>query len=156
MASSISLNQAEDAANRRPRLIIPGLAGFYDSVQPYCYPLLRFITGAMLLPAGWSKLWGGLDPVVASMVKNGIAPAVPMAIWIITIESLGAVSIAIGLFTRFWAAALAIEMAVIAQVYWPNGYFRAEPFLMWGIVSLIVALRGGGKLSVDRVIGWEL
>ena len=30
----------------QPRLIIPGLAGFYDWIDPYTYPLMRFIVGA--------------------------------------------------------------------------------------------------------------
>jgi hypothetical protein len=47
-------------------------------------------------------------------------------------------------------------MAVIVYRYVPDGYFRVEPFLMWGIVSVLVALRGGGRFSVDRLIGREL
>jgi hypothetical protein len=30
------------------RLLIPGLAGFYQAVAPYSYAMIRFITGAIL------------------------------------------------------------------------------------------------------------
>jgi hypothetical protein len=45
-----SLGRTPDADTSRPQLLIPGLAGFYDAVGPYSYPLLRFITGALLFP----------------------------------------------------------------------------------------------------------
>ena len=47
----------------------------------------------------------------------------------------------------------------IVSIYWPKygwtgpGY---EYALVWGVVMLAVALRGGGPYSLDRVIGSEL
>ena len=64
---------------------------------------------------------------------------------------------AIGLFTRFFAAGIAIQMAVIAfVVQMPRGFARMEMFLLWGIVMFAIALRGGGPYSLDREIGKEL
>jgi uncharacterized membrane protein YphA (DoxX/SURF4 family) len=64
--------------------------------------------------------------------------------------------IALGFLTRFWAAALATEMAVISLVQTPNGYPRVEQFLLWGFLAFVVALGGGGRCSINRSVGWEL
>ena len=144
-------------AERRPRLIIPGLGCFYDRVAPYCYPLVRFAVGAIIIPNGWGKLTGDFGAVVASMAKQGFQPASVFAALVIATETLGGLCVAIGFFTRFWAAAIAIEMAVLTfVVQWNNGYPRVEQFLLWGILAFVVALRGSGRCSVDRMIGWEL
>jgi hypothetical protein len=29
-------------------------------------------------------------------------------------------------------------------------------FLPWGFIAFVVALRGGGRCSIDRMLGWEL
>jgi hypothetical protein len=48
-------------------------------------------------------------------------------------------------------------MAVLTfYVQWHNGYGRVAVFALWGIVAFVVALRGGGRCSVDRLIGREL
>lgn len=65
------------------------------------------------------------------------------------------------MFTRFFAAAVAIEMAYLTFVqYWHNGYgWRHDGYeyvMMWGMLAFAIALRGGGPYSVDRVIGREL
>ena len=69
----------------------------------------------------------------------------------------------LGLFTRFFAAAIAIEFGVITFVaHWPNGYGWTNPRggweypLMWGLLFFAIALRGGGPYSLDRKIGREL
>ena len=45
-------------------------------------------------------------------------------------------------------------------LYIPNGYSVLnrgyEYVLMWGIVLLAIALRGGGRYSLDRRIGVQL
>jgi putative oxidoreductase len=78
-------------------------------------------------------------------------------------ETVCATLLILGLFTRFAAAAIAIELAVITfGVYWPTGFhFRtpgggAELPFLWGMMVFVVALRGGGPFSLDRKIGWEL
>ncbi len=51
-------------------------------------------------------------------------------------------------------------MAVLTIYYWDHGFswLKAgyEYPLLWGIVALAIALRGGGPYSVDRKIGREL
>jgi putative oxidoreductase len=139
------------------RLFIPGLAGFYDWVKPYCYPLIRLATGAILIPNGIPKVMAGLEATSAGMAKQQFAMPTLIAVVVMATETIGGFCVAIGFLTRFWAAAIAIEMAVIAfYIQWNNGYSRVEQFLLWGIIAFAIALRGGGRCSVDRLIGWEL
>jgi putative oxidoreductase len=139
-----------------PKLIFPGLAGFYASVSDLWYPLIRITAGVTLFTHGWVKLHAGVAGVAGFMAKSGFAPPTPFAYGAIFLETVGAVCIAVGLFTRFFAAALAIEFACIAWLYSVQGYNKMEPVLIWGILFLAIALRGGGPYSVDRVIGKEL
>ena len=61
---------------------------------------------------------------------------------------------------RFDAAAAAIEMLFITILYWNNGFnWMARGYeyvLMWGLVCFAISLRGGGRYSLDRLIGREL
>jgi putative oxidoreductase len=146
--------------NAPPRLLFPQLKPFYDWVEPLSWLLIRLTVGLMIIPHGWPKLMAGIGPTAANaLAKRGIEPAEPLAIVLILLETLGGLCVALGLFTRFFAAAITIEMSVIMWAYWPKfgwtnpGY---EYPLMWGLVMLAVALRGGGPFSLDRKIGREL
>jgi putative oxidoreductase len=78
----------------------------------------------------------------------------------LAIEFVGGLALIVGLFTRFWAAAAAVEMAVIMALYWNNGFAWLnrgyEYVLLWGLVCFAIALRGGGPYSLDRALGKEL
>jgi len=89
---------------------------------------------------------------------NGFPFSGPLAYFVLFLETVGTACVALGLFTRFFAAALAIQMAVIAfAVQWPRGFGSpTAQFLLWGIVFFVIALRGGGPYSVNRLIGKEL
>jgi putative oxidoreductase len=105
----------------------------------------------------WPKLQAGPAAVAVSMTKAGFVPGFFFAYAAIVLETVGATCIILGLFTRFFAAALAIEMACICfGVMMAQGYFRMEPTLIWGVVFFVIALRGGGPYSLDRAIGKEL
>jgi len=71
----------------------------------------------------------------------------------------GGFMLALGLFTRIVAAAIAIEMAVIcfAVLYpaWSWGHHGMEYALLMGLVALGVFLQGGGRYSLDHLIGRE-
>eukprot|EP01037_Dinobryon_pediforme_P040984 gene40984-50456_t len=63
----------------------------------------------------------------------------------------------LGLFTRIAAAATAIQMFVIAFfVLWPAwGWTQRgmEYALFMGLISIAVFIRGGGRASIDKLIG---
>jgi putative oxidoreductase len=78
---------------------------------------------------------------------------------LILIETLGGLCIALGLFTRFWAAAATIEMAVIVYHHLPKFGWAERGYeypLFWGLIMFAIALRGGGAYSLDRRLGREL
>ncbi|MDB5594061.1 MAG: DoxX family protein [Hyphomicrobiales bacterium] len=154
-----------EVPSREPSPLIPVLAPFYDTMRDLSWPLLRFVVGGALLIHGIAKLLGpGVAAFAAgSLSRRGIEPAVPLAYVIFFLETIGAVCIVLGLFTRFFAAAVAIEMAVITFfVFYPNGYGFSSPGggwefpFIWGALFFIIALRGGGPWSLDRLVGKEL
>jgi putative oxidoreductase len=155
----------EQGGAAEPRPIIPALAPFYSFAREISYPLIRVTVGGTLLVHGIVKLMGPPIAVFAeqSMAKRGLEPALLVA-WIIFLnETIGAVCIILGLFTRFFAASIAIEMAVIAfVVLFPHGYAYSLPgggweyVFLWGLIFFAIALRGGGPYSLDRLIGREL
>jgi len=114
----------------------------------------------MIIPHGWPKLMMGVDATAQmALVKRGIYPAEPLAVVLITLETLGGLCVALGLFTRFWAAAITIEMSVIVCHHLPKfgwGERGYEYPLFWGLVMFAIALRGGGPYSLDRAVGREL
>jgi putative oxidoreductase len=112
-------------ANSQAKLMYPGLAGFYDSVLPIAETLLRIVVGIMFLMHVSGKFSSGPSAVAANvMAKNGLEPAILWAYVIIFLESVGGVCLIIGLFTRFFAAALAIEMLVaLLVVHLPRGWW---------------------------------
>jgi len=144
----------------KPKLLFPQLQGFYEWVEPLSYALIRITVGLMLIPHGWPKLMMGIGATAnMALVKRGISPAEPLAVALISIETLGGLCIALGLFTRFWAAAATIEMSVIVYHHLPKfawGQGGYEYPLMWGLVMFAIVLRGGGPYSLDRQIGKEL
>jgi putative oxidoreductase len=145
---------------REPKLFAPVFARLYRQAVPFSWLVIRLAAGVILFVHGWQKI-GHIDGVTANMIKNGIWPPMPVAYLITTVESLGALCVALGLFTRFWAAACAIDLAVITfHILWPKGFTWSqggyEFMLMWGLIMFAIALRGGGPYSLDRWLGREL
>jgi putative oxidoreductase len=149
-----------DSMMVKPRLLIPQLRGFYEWAEPISWLLVRLTAGLMLIPHGWPKLMMGVTATAnMALVKRGIAPAEPLAIVLIAIETLGGLCIALGLFTRFWAAAAVIEMCVIIYHHLPAFGWTARGYeypLFWGLILLAILLRGGGPYSLDRKLRREL
>jgi len=147
-------------SNGETRLLFPGLRGFYNWVEPLTWPLIQLTVGLMLIPHGGPKLIAGVGATAQmALVKRGIAPAEPLAVALIFLETVGGLCVALGLFTRFFAAAITIEMCVIVYHHLPKFGWTAPGYeypLMWGLIMFAVALRGGGPYSLDRRIGREL
>jgi len=137
---------------REPKLLLPFLNSFYEVVVPLAWPMARLACGFHLIIHGWGKVVRG------GAVSNS---TLAFGIFLTFVEFVGGICITVGLFTRFFAAAVAIEMAYLTFIqYWGNGYgWRTDGYeyvMMWGMLSFAIALRGGGDYSVDRVIGREL
>jgi len=149
----------EQGGAAEPRPIIPALAPFYDVVRDLSYPIIRVTVGGTLLVHGINRAMIPLTRAAEEMAKSGHEPAMLFAGLALLNETVGAVCVILGLFTRFFAASIAIELAMISIQFFHNGYAWAghgwEYIFLWDDL-LRLALRGGGPYSLDRKLGWEL
>ena len=145
--------------------MIPALAPFYDQVRDISWLIVRLTAGGFLLIHGIQKLT--LSSIAGfaanSLARRGIEPSVPLAYLIFFLETVGALCIMFGLFTRFFAAAIGIQFLIIVFVaHWAPGFPWNRPGggweypAFWGLIILAIGLRGGGPYSLDRKLGREL
>jgi len=145
------------------RLIIPGLAGLYQTVSPYSYALIRFIAGAIVIPHGYTKLFvtgvqGLADHVV---VVLGLPMPLAWAYFIGILECFGAAALAVGFLTRPIALLLTIEFTIITFWHSGNGFVFSSPHggyeypLVLTVLYAAIFFRGAGRCSIDRMIGKE-
>jgi putative oxidoreductase len=148
-----------------PKPIIPALAPLYAWTRDLSYLVIRVTVGGMLLVHGITKLATTTVSAFAAgaLARRGLEPSVPLAYVVFFLETIGAIGIILGVFTRFFALGIAIEFAVIVFIaHWPQGFGWSRPGggweypLLWGLVVFAIALRGGGPYSLDRKLGWEL
>ena len=149
-----------EVTDRDPRPLIPALKSFYAHAVPLAWPIVRIAVGWNLVVHGWGKVTRGPAAYVKGFADMGMDPALPWVWSALVIEFGGGLALILGLFTRFFAAAAAIEMLVITMLYWKSGFSWLnrgyEYTLLWGLVLFAIALRGGGPYSLDRKLGVEL
>ena len=123
---------------------------------------MRIVVGVIMVVHVWGKFKVGASAVATNaMTKYGLEPALGFAYAAMFLESVGGVCLIVGLFTRFFAAALAIEMLIaLFAAHWARGFLVSqggyEFVLLLGVVLFAIAIRGGGPYSVDNAIGKEL
>jgi putative oxidoreductase len=148
-----------------PRPIIPALAPFYDNVRDLSWLLVRCTAGGFLLIHGIQKLTGNTIAGFAanSLARRGIEPSVPLAYAVFFLETVGALCIMFGLFTRLFAAAIGVQFLIIVFIaHWAPGFPWNRPGggweypAFWGLIITAIGLRGGGPYSLDRKLGREL
>jgi putative oxidoreductase len=144
----------------RSKLFVPAAAGFYEALGPFGYALIRVGLGLILVPHGYAKLFlTDAAPTSRHFAHFGWSHPLAWAYLIGVLEFFGGLMLALGLFTRIIAAAFVVEMAVISfAVLYPNwswGHHGMEYALFMGVVALGIFLRGGGRFSLDRMIGRE-
>ena len=136
------------------------------SLDAMSWTLVRIATGLILVPHGAQKLFGwfgggGLTGTAQFFEQNlGLYPGLLFAGLAGATEFVGGLLLALGLLTRLSAAAVVAVMAYAAfVVHWGNGFFWTaggyEFPLLWGLVALALVIRGGGPLSLDRILGWK-
>jgi len=149
---------------QEPALFIPRLRRFYDHAIPLSWVVVRFGVGWNLAVHGYGKWLRGMEAQTAALDKTMPWAAeynFVLSHLLLVVEGIGGLCIILGLFTRFWAAANAIEMAFLTFViYWANGFSWLnkgyEFVLLWGFMCFAISLRGGGPWSLDRLLGKEL
>jgi putative oxidoreductase len=145
------------------RLIIPGLAGLYQTIAPYSYAIIRFCAGAILIYHGYGKLFGGNIAGVAEHVVTPLGLPIPMAwaYFLGVLECFGGAALAVGFLTRPIALMLTIEFIIITFWHSGNGYSFSSAHggfefpLLLTLVYAAIFFRGAGRCSIDRMIGKE-
>jgi putative oxidoreductase len=132
------------------KLFFPALRPFYDAAIPLSWLVVRVAVGWNLLVHGWGKiLVGPTDAFLKAFADLGYTPPVFFYWSSFLIEMLGGIALILGVFTRFFAAAAAIEMLCICVTYWQSGngfnWMKRgyEYVLLWGLLCFAIALRGG-------------
>lgn len=123
---------------------------------PCGYTIIRIAFGLILLPHGFAKLFlNDAVPTSRHFVDWGWPYPLAWAYCIGVLEFFGGLLLAFGLFTRVVAAALTIEMAVIAFAVlypkWDWGHHGMEYAFLMGWIALGLAVGGGGPYSLDRL-----
>jgi putative oxidoreductase len=137
--------------------------------------LLRLAGVGMVVMHGWGKLvrMASGDRGFVNGVADMGFPAPPVFAWAAVLaETLLSIMVTLGLFTRPAAAICAFNMAVAAfmrhraHLHWlsalglrsyppetTKGWGNPELALLYGVVFLALALVGGGRYSLERLIG---
>jgi putative oxidoreductase len=117
-------------------------------LAPYAAFFMRLAVGGVFLAHGWIKYQNGVAATAAYLHDVGLPFATIGAVLLITVETLGAACVLLGILTRGWATAMAVVMVVaIAAVKWPGGSnIELEALLLAGSVTLMAL--GDGPLSV--------
>jgi putative oxidoreductase len=154
------MSDFESALDSR-RLLIPALGGLYRKFAPFSYAFMRVSTGLVLFPHGVQKVFfGSIARSADSIAKQGLPLPTFLAYATDVAEFAAAACLILGLFTRVAAVIVWIEMAVIITVFqWHFGYFWTnrgyEYALLWLLLCTAIIFRGGGRYSLDRLIGKE-
>lgn len=120
--------------------------------------VVRLALGAVFIGHGAQKLFGiwggpGLQGVTGMLASMGFQPPYLWALALALVEFVGGVLVFVGLFTRYAALALAVDMAVaILRVHWGSFFLPGgmEFALMLFAAAVSLTLTGGRALSIDR------
>ena len=119
-----------------------------NRLAPYAAFFMRLAVGGIFLRHGITKFHNGIPALAAFLHSAHIPFASIGAVVIIAVETVGAVCVLLGIFTRFWAACMAVEMvvAILAVKYPQRGNIELEGLLLAGAITLVAL--GDGPLSV--------
>ena len=145
---------------RTSRRIIKALDPIYNVLEPLSYPLIRFVAGAMMVPHGYAKVFGGIEGTTKFFASVGLEPALILAWYVGLLELVGGVCVAFGFLTRFMSAQLVGLLAVATfYIHLPSGFLWVkggfEYPLFWMVIMIAITIQGGGKLSVDNLMAKE-
>jgi putative oxidoreductase len=126
-------------------------------------PFLLFVRlywGLQLAQNGWGKLHN-LGRVTEFFSSLGLHAPGPTAAFVATVEFLGGILLAIGLFSRFIGVVLAIDMtmayvmadreALFSIFSDPGKFYVADPYTFL-FAALLILIFGPGKFSLDTLL----
>ncbi len=126
---------------------------YLDRLQPLALLALRLALGVVMIAHGRLKVFGGMQHHV-SMV-SGLGLAGGLAYFSAAAEFAGGILLVLGLFTRFAALAVLIDMAVaIEKVHPKNGLLGPGGYeftLSLAAIAFALIFLGAGAISLDNV-----
>ena len=150
-------------------LIFPSLAPLYAALLPWAEALLRAVVGLWMVPHGLRNTFGffpntgirahNITELAAQLDKDGYRPGKLWAPAISLTQFIAGPLLALGLFSRPAAFAI-LCFLIVANVerYRVGKYFwnqlGLEYTLMWTVATFYFLIRGGGPISLDRLLGW--
>lgn len=110
-----------------------------NSLAPYAAFFMRLAVGGVFLIHGLDRIQGGLPRLSLGTL---------LILLVIAIETVGAVCVLLGMWTRLWATAMAVFMAVtiFADKLPHRANVELEALLLAGAVTLMAL--GDGPLSI--------
>lgn len=119
-----------------------------NQLTPYAAFFMRLAVGGVFLLHGIAKFERGIGATATMLAGVGFPFATIFAVILMTIETVGAICVLLGILTRAWATTMAVVMVVaILAVKLPAGRnFELEALLFAGALTLVAL--GDGPLSV--------
>ena len=119
-----------------------------NALTPYAAFFMRLAVGGVFLMHGIAKFERGIGATAHMLSGVGFPFASIFAVILMTIETIGAICVLLGILTRAWAAVMAVVMvvAIVAVKIPGHGNFELEALLLAGAVTLVAL--GDGPLSV--------
>lgn len=128
-----------------------------SNLQSWGLTILRAVVGIVFLIHGGQKLFVyGFHGVAGFMGQIGIPVPASAAVVVTLVEFLGGAALLLGLFTRWAALLIAIDMVVaILVVHLKGGFFNPKGYeypLTLVAACVALALSGPGAASVDGLL----
>jgi putative oxidoreductase len=152
-----STSEGRFEMDKKTSPVLPVLTPLYTALEPFGYALMRLASGVIMATFGWGKLFGnGMARDIELFHRLGLEPAELLGRFTSSLEFYGGLLIAIGLLTRPIAAMLLGELlAILVMVIIPRGS-GYQLTVVWVGVFFLILVHGGGRISVDRLLGREI
>lgn len=143
------------------RLLIPAFGSLYAAFAPFTEPLVRLCAGLSLAAHGYPILFGNTAGAAKFLASVGFENALFWAYVVGLVEFVCGLCLALGLLTRVVAVPIiGFLLIAIATYHWQFGFaWENRGFeypLFWAIVTLHFLVNGGGRWSLDALIGREI
>jgi len=142
---------------------LPTLEGLLGRFEGLGDVAARVVAGAFLMPHGAQKLFGwfggyGLEATGQFFQSQlGFSNGYLAALGAGSVEFFGGLALALGLFTRTAAIAITAMLLVASTVHFGAGFFWTgggwEYPILWAILAASFAVKGGGRYSLDQILG---
>lgn len=126
---------------------------YLDRLQPLALLVLRLVLGVVMIGHGYPKVFGGVSHHVQMVSSLGLPGW--LAYLSAAAEFFGGIVLIAGLFTRFAALAILIDMGVaIWKVHWKNGLLGNGGYqfpLALAAIAFALVFLGAGPIALDSI-----